>query len=68
MKALALSAAINVGALMGPIIVLVLIVIILAVLASNIKVVQQSKAVVIERLGVSMLNPAARMQIQMSDI
>ncbi len=51
MKNLALTSSLDLGALVGPIVVLVFIVIILGILASNIKVVQQSKAVVIERLG-----------------
>ena len=51
MKTLALAGAIDLGSIVGPIIVLLVIVILLGILASNIKVVQQSKAVVIERLG-----------------
>ena len=51
MKTLALSAGIDYSAIVGPIIALVIVIIILGILASNIKVVQQSKAVVIERLG-----------------
>ena len=51
MKALVLAGAIDLGSIVGPIIVLLVIVIVLGILASNIKVVQQSKAVVIERLG-----------------
>ena len=44
-------AAIGIGSFVGPIVVLLIVVIILGILASNVKVVQQSKAVVIERLG-----------------
>ena len=52
MKTLALySAAPTIGAILTFAIPLALVILILAVLASNIKVVQQSKAVVIERLG-----------------
>ena len=51
MKAFALAGAIDMSAIVGPIVVLLIIVIVLGILASNIKVVQQSKAVVIERLG-----------------
>ncbi len=51
MKTFALAGAIGLEGLVGPIIVLLIIVILLAILAANIKVVQQSKAVVIERLG-----------------
>ena len=51
MKTLALSAGIDYSAIVGPVIALVIVIIILGILASNIKVVQQSKAVVIERLG-----------------
>ncbi len=51
MKTFALAGAIGLEGLVGPIIVLLIIVILLGILASNIKVVQQSKAVVIERLG-----------------
>ena len=51
MKTFTLSAAVTMSDLVGPIAVLLIIVIILGILASNIKVVQQSKAVVIERLG-----------------
>ena len=51
MNTFILSAAAGVGAVVGPVIVLLIVVIILGILASNIKVVQQSKAVVIERLG-----------------
>ena len=51
MKTFALAGAIGLEALVGPIIALLIIVLILGILASNIKVVQQSKAVVIERLG-----------------
>ena len=36
---------------MGPIIIIVLLVLLLVIVAVNIKVVQQSKAYVIERLG-----------------
>ncbi len=50
MKILALSAS-SLGAVLTFIIPIAIILIILAVLASNIKVVQQSRAVVIERLG-----------------
>ena len=50
MKPLALY-AIDLGAALPFLIPLILVIIILAVLASNIRVVQQSKAVVIERLG-----------------
>ena len=50
MKTLALT-AVQMGALLTFIIPLIIVVIILAILASNIRVVQQSKAVVIERLG-----------------
>ena len=51
MKTLALAGAIDLGAIVGPVIILLVIVIVLGILASNIKVVQQSKAVVVERLG-----------------
>lgn len=51
MKTFALAGAIGLGTLVGPIIVLLIIVILLGILAANVKVVQQSKAVVIERLG-----------------
>ncbi len=51
MNAFILSAAISISDIVGPVIVLLIIVILLGILASNIKVVQQSKAVVIERLG-----------------
>ena len=51
MKTFALAGAIDMSAIVAPIIVLLIIVIALGILASNIKVVQQSKAVVIERLG-----------------
>ncbi len=51
MKTLALSAGFSISNIVGPIVVLVIIVILLGILASNIKVVQQSKAVVVERLG-----------------
>ena len=51
MKAFALAGAVDLGAIVGPIIVLLVIIILLGILASNVKVVQQSKAVVIERLG-----------------
>ena len=51
MKTLALSAGFSISSIVGPIVVLVIIVILLGILASNIKVVQQSKAVVVERLG-----------------
>ena len=52
MKTLALTTGgFNFSAIVGPIILLLVIIIVLGVLASNIKVVQQSKAVVIERLG-----------------
>ena len=51
MKTFALAGAIELGNLVGPVIVLLIIVILLGILAANIKVVQQSKAVVIERLG-----------------
>ena len=51
MKTLALVGALDLGAIVGPIIVLLVIIILLGILASNVKVVQQSKAVVIERLG-----------------
>ena len=51
MKTLALAGAIDIGGIVGPVIVLLIVVIVLGILASNIKVVQQSKAVVIERLG-----------------
>ena len=51
MKTLALAGAIYIGDIVGPIIVLLVIIILLGILASNVKVVQQSKAVVIERLG-----------------
>ena len=44
-------AAVSIGSFVGPIVVLLIIIIILGILASNVKVVQQSKAVVIERLG-----------------
>ena len=44
-------AAVSIGSFVGPIVVLLIIIIILGILASNIRVVQQSKAVVIERLG-----------------
>ena len=44
-------AAVSIGSFVGPIIVLLVVIIVLGVLASNIRVVQQSKAVVIERLG-----------------
>ena len=50
MKTLALT-AITLGSVLPYIIALFLVIIILAALASNIRVVQQSKAVVIERLG-----------------
>ena len=52
MKTFALAGAVDFGAIVGPIIVLLVIVIALSVVASSIKVVQQSKAVVIERVGV----------------
>ncbi len=52
MKALALSASVpDLGAILTFAIPLALVILILAIIASNIKVVQQSKAVVIERLG-----------------
>ena len=51
MKTFALAGAVDLGAIVGPIIVLLVIIILLGILASNVKVVQQSKAVVIERLG-----------------
>ena len=51
MKTLLALTAFDLGAALTFIIPLVLVVIILAALASNIRVVQQSKAVVIERLG-----------------
>ena len=51
MKTFALAGAIDMSAIVAPIIVLLIIVIALGILAANIKVVQQSKAVVIERLG-----------------
>ncbi len=51
MKTFALAGAIGFEALVGPIIALLVIVILLGILAANVKVVQQSKAVVIERLG-----------------
>ena len=51
MKTFALAGAVGLGNLVGPVIVLLIIVIVLGILAANIKVVQQSKAVVIERLG-----------------
>ncbi len=51
MKTFALAGAIEMSAIIAPIIGLLVIVIALGILASNIKVVQQSKAVVIERLG-----------------
>ena len=51
MKTFALAGAIDVSAIVGPIILLLIVIIVLGILASNIKVVQQSKAVVIERLG-----------------
>ena len=51
MKTLALAGAIDIGSIVGPVIVLLIVVIVLGILASNIKVVQQSKAVVVERLG-----------------
>ncbi len=50
MKTLALTAS-PLGAILTFAIPLALVIIVLAILASNIKVVQQSKAVVIERLG-----------------
>ena len=50
MKALALS-AVGLGDALPFLIPLILVIAVLAVLAANIKVVQQSKAVVIERLG-----------------
>ena len=49
MKILALASSL--GGILTFIIPLVIILIVLAILASNIKVVQQSRAVVIERLG-----------------
>ena len=51
MKTLALAGAIDIGSIVGPVIVLLIVVIVLGILASNIKVVQQSKAVVVERLA-----------------
>ncbi|MDE6922422.1 MAG: paraslipin, partial [Oscillospiraceae bacterium] len=51
MKTLALAGAIELGNIVGPVIILLVIVIVLGILAANIKVVQQSKAVVVERLG-----------------
>ena len=51
MKTFALAGAAGLGNLVGPIITLLVIVILLGILAANVKVVQQSKAVVIERLG-----------------
>ncbi|MBD5083733.1 MAG: SPFH/Band 7/PHB domain protein [Clostridiales bacterium] len=51
MKTFALAGAVAIGDIVGPIIVLLVIIILLGILASNVKVVQQSKAVVIERLG-----------------
>ncbi|MDE6261341.1 MAG: SPFH/Band 7/PHB domain protein [Oscillospiraceae bacterium] len=51
MKTLALAGAIYIGDIVGPVIVLLVIIVLLGILASNVKVVQQSKAVVIERLG-----------------
>ena len=51
MKTFTLAGTIGLGTLVGPIIVLLVIVILLGILAANVKVVQQSKAVVIERLG-----------------
>ncbi len=51
MKTFALAGAIDVSAIVGPIILLLIVIIVLGILASNIKVVQQSTAVVIERLG-----------------
>ena len=50
MKTLAL-AAFDLGQVIGIVIPVLIVVIILGVIASNVKVVQQSKAVVIERLG-----------------
>ena len=50
MKTLALT-VLELGSLLTFIIPLIIVIIILAILASNIRVVQQSKAVVIERLG-----------------
>lgn len=51
MKTLALSANIELGQIIGIIIPVLIVIILLCVIASNIRVVQQSKAVVIERLG-----------------
>ncbi|MDE6280682.1 MAG: SPFH/Band 7/PHB domain protein [Oscillospiraceae bacterium] len=51
MKTFALAGAIYIGDIVGPVIVLLVIIVLLGILASNVKVVQQSKAVVIERLG-----------------
>ena len=51
MKTFALAGTIDIGDIVGPVIALLIIVILLGILASNVKVVQQSKAVVVERLG-----------------
>ena len=51
MKTFALAGAIYIGDIVGPVIVLLVIIVLLGILASNVKVVQQSKAVVIERPG-----------------
>ena len=51
MKTFALAGAVDLGDIVGPVIALLIIVILLGILAANIKVVQQSKAVVVERLG-----------------
>ena len=48
---LALNIAIDMGSIITAVIIVAVIVIILAILASNIRVVQQSKAAVVERLG-----------------
>ena len=51
MKTFALAGTIDIGDIVGPVIALLIIVILLGILASNVKVVQQSKAVVVERLA-----------------
>ena len=48
---LSLVTGINVGSIISVVIIVAVIVIVLAILASNIRVVQQSKAAVVERLG-----------------
>ena len=51
MKTFALAGSIGIVNLVGPIVALLVIIILLGILAANVKVVQQSKAVVVERLG-----------------